>query len=90
MIIDLWEFIECSLKEEAGGSGAILREVVTLSGKGIGSMLYNVENGQDLSLIGCAIVGRSKVTESGYRDCYILILRYRLGNKYKRVGVGMV
>lgn len=91
LVADLWKFVECISKEEVGGSGVTtLQETVTPSREVIGRVTYDLENGQDLSLIGCAVVGRSTVEESGHRDCYILVLRHKSGNEYERVGVGWV
>jgi hypothetical protein len=87
LITDLWEFGECRLKEEEGGSGAMSREIVTLSGRKVGWISYDTESGQDLPLKGSAVIGRSTTKESDY---YILVLRHRLGNEYERVGIGMV
>jgi hypothetical protein len=71
-------------------SGTRYREIVTLSRKVIGRVLYNIENRQDLSLIGSAVVRRSEVKESGHRDCFILVLRHRSRNEYERVETGII
>lgn len=90
MVTDLWKFVECTSKEEVGGSGVTLQERVTPSREVIRRVTYVLENGQDLSLIGCAVFGRSTVERSGHRDYSILVLRHISGVEYERVGVGMI
>jgi hypothetical protein len=82
LITDLWEFVDCHLKEEEEESGATSRKIVILSGREIGWILYNVEDGQDLPFNGSAVVGRSKANELGLRNHHILILRCRLGEYF--------
>lgn len=89
LITDLWEFVDCHLKEEEEESRATSRKIVTSSGREIGRISYDVEDGQDL-LDGSAVVGRSKANELGLRNLHILILRRRVDGHYKRVGAGMV
>jgi hypothetical protein len=89
LITDLWEFVDCYLKEEEDELGAISRKIVISSRREIGWILYDVEDRQDLPFDGSAIVGRLKANELGLRKYHILILR-RVENHYKRGGTGIV
>ncbi|KAH6661606.1 hypothetical protein B0J14DRAFT_571505 [Halenospora varia] len=88
LITNVWVFRDCHLKEDAE-SEVVRRQVLNSGEMDIGWITYDVEDGKDLGGERGVVVGRRYQNFwSGVREWYILIVRQRAENKYKRVGVG--
>ncbi|KAH6662701.1 heterokaryon incompatibility protein-domain-containing protein, partial [Halenospora varia] len=90
LITNVWVFRDCHLKEDAE-SEVVRRQILNLGEMDIGWITYDVEDSKDLGGERGVVVGRRHQNFwSGVREWYILIVRQRAENEYKRVGVGAI